>query len=99
MLEKKRAKRSKDKAFRERGEDGFMEADEETLGGGGVSFRKGEDSASRWPPFYGPRRPPVFFLSLNIFATPEFLSGCELAQMEREGPGVTGKIQERQKAL
>ena len=40
MLEKKRVKRSKNKAFRERGEDGFKEADEETLRGGGVSFRK-----------------------------------------------------------
>ena len=40
MLEKKRVKRGKNKAFGERGEDGSMEADEETLGGGGVSFRK-----------------------------------------------------------
>jgi hypothetical protein len=40
MLEKKRVKCSKDKAFREQGEDGFTEVDEETLGGGGVSFRE-----------------------------------------------------------
>jgi hypothetical protein len=40
MLEKKRVKCSKDKAFRERGKDGSVEVDEETLGGGGVSFRK-----------------------------------------------------------
>ncbi|KAG6330545.1 hypothetical protein ID866_8542 [Astraeus odoratus] len=38
MLEKKRARRENDKAFREKGDDGF-EADESTLLGGGDSFR------------------------------------------------------------
>ncbi|KIJ66561.1 hypothetical protein HYDPIDRAFT_86702 [Hydnomerulius pinastri MD-312] len=38
MLEKKRARRDNDRAFREKGEDGF-EADESTLLGGGDSFR------------------------------------------------------------
>lgn len=40
MLEKKRAKRENDKAFREKGDDGFVEADEKTLLGGGDSFRE-----------------------------------------------------------
>lgn len=40
MLEKKRAKRDNDKAFRERGDDGFIEADDNTLMGGGDSFRQ-----------------------------------------------------------
>jgi hypothetical protein len=65
----------------------------------GLASGKGEGSTSRRPPFYGPRRPLVFFLSLNVFATPEFLSGCEPAQMARDGWGMTGKIQERQKTL
>lgn len=39
MLEKKRAKRESDKAFREKGDDG-MEADDKTLMGGGESFRE-----------------------------------------------------------
>lgn len=38
MLEKKRARRENDKAFREKGDDGF-EADESTLLGGGDSFK------------------------------------------------------------
>jgi hypothetical protein len=38
MLEKKRARREDDRAFREKGDDGF-EADESTLLGGGDSFR------------------------------------------------------------
>ncbi|KAI0789510.1 hypothetical protein C8Q75DRAFT_765969 [Abortiporus biennis] len=38
MLEKKRAKRENDKAFREKGDDGY-EADESTLMGGGDSFK------------------------------------------------------------
>jgi len=38
MLEKKRAKRDADRAFREKGDDGF-EADESTLMGGSDSFR------------------------------------------------------------
>ncbi|KAL4068903.1 hypothetical protein V8B97DRAFT_768625 [Scleroderma yunnanense] len=38
MLEKKRARRENDRAFREKGDDGF-EADESTLLGGGDSFR------------------------------------------------------------
>lgn len=38
MLEKKRARREADSAFREKGDDGF-EADESTLLGGGDSFR------------------------------------------------------------
>jgi hypothetical protein len=38
MLEKKRARRETDRAFREKGDDGF-EADESTLLGGGDSFR------------------------------------------------------------
>jgi hypothetical protein len=38
MLEKKRAKRENDRAFRERGDDG-LEADESTLLGGGDSFQ------------------------------------------------------------
>ncbi|TFK56907.1 hypothetical protein OE88DRAFT_1640726 [Heliocybe sulcata] len=40
MLEKKRAKRESDRAFREKGDDGFVEADESTLMGGGDSFRE-----------------------------------------------------------
>lgn len=40
MMEKKRAKRDNDKAFREKGDDGFVEADEKTLLGGGDSFRE-----------------------------------------------------------
>ncbi|KAG8219279.1 hypothetical protein J3R82DRAFT_142 [Butyriboletus roseoflavus] len=38
MLEKKRARRENDRAFREKGDDGY-EADESTLLGGGDSFR------------------------------------------------------------
>ncbi|KAF9651925.1 hypothetical protein BDM02DRAFT_3138313 [Thelephora ganbajun] len=38
-LEKKRVKRENDKAFREKGDDGFMEADDKTLMGGGDSFK------------------------------------------------------------
>lgn len=38
MLEKKRARRENDRAFREKGEDGY-EADESTLLGGGDSFK------------------------------------------------------------
>jgi hypothetical protein len=38
MLEKKRVRRETDRAFREKGDDGF-EADESTLLGGGDSFR------------------------------------------------------------
>ena len=40
MLEKKRAKRESDKSFREKGDDGFMETDENTLMGGGDSFKQ-----------------------------------------------------------
>lgn len=40
MLEKKRVKRENDKAFREKGDDGFVEADDKTLMGGGDSFRE-----------------------------------------------------------
>lgn len=40
MLENKRAKRENDKAFRERGDEGFVETDEKTLMGGGDSFRE-----------------------------------------------------------
>lgn len=40
MLEKKRAKREGDRAFREKGDDGFVEADEKTLLGGGDSFKE-----------------------------------------------------------
>ena len=40
MLEKKRVKRESDKAFREKGDDGFVEADDKTLMGGGDSFRE-----------------------------------------------------------
>jgi hypothetical protein len=64
----------------------------------GLASEKGKGSASRRPPFYDPHRPPVFFLLLNVFATPELLSGCEPAQMAREGRGMTGKAQEQQKA-
>jgi len=39
MLEKKRARRENDRAFREKGDDGGFEADESTLLGGGDSFR------------------------------------------------------------
>ena len=39
-LEKKRVKRENDKAFREKGDDGFTEADDKTLMGGGDSFRE-----------------------------------------------------------
>jgi len=39
MLEKKRLKRDGDRAFREKGDDGFMEADEGTLMGGGNDFK------------------------------------------------------------
>lgn len=40
MLEKKKVKREGDRAFREKGDDGFMEADEGTLMGGGDSFKE-----------------------------------------------------------
>lgn len=40
MLEKKRVKREGDRAFREKGDDGFVEADEKTLLGGGDSFKE-----------------------------------------------------------
>ena len=40
ILEKKKAKRENDKAFREKGDDGFVESDEKTLLGGGDSFRE-----------------------------------------------------------
>lgn len=40
MVEKKRVKRENDKAFREKGDDGFMETDENTLMGGGDSFKQ-----------------------------------------------------------
>lgn len=40
MLEKKKAKRENDRAFRDRGDDGIVEADESTLMGGGDSFRE-----------------------------------------------------------
>ena len=40
MLEKKRVKRENDKAFREKGDDGFVEADDKTLMGGGDSFKE-----------------------------------------------------------
>lgn len=40
MLENKRAKRENDKAFREKGDDGFVEADDKTLMGGGDSFKE-----------------------------------------------------------
>jgi len=40
MLEKKRERREGDRAFREKGDDGFVEADEKTLMGGGDSFRE-----------------------------------------------------------
>lgn len=40
MLEKKRAKRENDRAFKERGDDGLLEADDKTLMGGGDSFRE-----------------------------------------------------------
>ena len=39
MLEKKRAKRESDKTFRERGDDGFVEADDNSLMGSGDSFK------------------------------------------------------------
>jgi hypothetical protein len=40
MVEKKRVKRENDKAFRERGDDGLMETDDNTLMGGGDSFKQ-----------------------------------------------------------
>lgn len=40
MMEKKRARREGDRAFREKGDDGFVEADEKTLLGGGDSFKE-----------------------------------------------------------
>jgi len=40
MLENKRVKRENDKSFRERGDDGFVEADDKTLMGGGDSFKE-----------------------------------------------------------
>jgi hypothetical protein len=40
LLEKKRVKRENDKAFREKGDDGFVEADDRTLMGGGDSFKE-----------------------------------------------------------
>jgi hypothetical protein len=40
MLEKKRVKRDSDRTFREKGDDGFMEADEGTLMGGGSDFKE-----------------------------------------------------------
>ena len=45
MLEKKKARREGDRAFREKGDDGFMETDETTLLGGGDSFKE------RWVSF------------------------------------------------
>ncbi|KAI6030982.1 hypothetical protein EDC04DRAFT_3142445 [Pisolithus marmoratus] len=51
MLEKKRARRENDRAFREKGDEGF-EADESTLLGGGDSFRdhlsRREAARRRW---------------------------------------------------
>lgn len=44
MLEKKRLKKDNDKAFREKGDDGFVETDEKILMGSGDSFRE------RWVP-------------------------------------------------
>lgn len=46
MLEKKRARRENDRAFREKGDDGH-EADESTLMGGGDSFKDQYD-CTRW---------------------------------------------------
>ena len=40
MLEKRRVKRENDKAFREKGDDGFIETDDHTLMGGGDSFKE-----------------------------------------------------------
>ena len=40
MMEKKRARREGDKAFREKGDDGMVETDEATLLGGGDSFKE-----------------------------------------------------------
>ena len=40
MLEKKRAKRENDRAFKEKADDGFLEADDKTLMGGGDSFKE-----------------------------------------------------------
>lgn len=40
MLENKRAKRENDKAFRERGDDGFMETDDNSLMGSGDGFKE-----------------------------------------------------------
>ncbi|TFY80226.1 hypothetical protein EWM64_g3779, partial [Hericium alpestre] len=40
MMEKKREKREGDRSFRERGDEGFVEADESTLMGGGDSFKE-----------------------------------------------------------
>jgi hypothetical protein len=40
MFEKKRVKCENDKAFKERGDDGFVEADDKTLMGGGDSFKE-----------------------------------------------------------
>jgi len=40
MLEKKRVKREDDRAFREKGDDGLLEADDKTLMGGGDSFKE-----------------------------------------------------------
>lgn len=45
MLEKKRARRDADRAFRDKGDDGF-EADESTLLGGGDSFQDRCESSS-----------------------------------------------------
>lgn len=39
QMEKKRARRDEDRAFRDRGDDAGLEADEGTLMGGGDSFR------------------------------------------------------------
>lgn len=51
MLEKKRARRENDKAFREKGDEG-LEADESTLLGGGDSFKdhiaRREAARRRW---------------------------------------------------
>jgi len=100
MLEKKRVKRENDKAFREKGDDGFVEADDKTLMGGGDSFRE------RWASF-GPLH---LCQSVRDLTTLFFLRYFRIAQRDanrlkwqEKKAGERGErmteIQERQRAI
>ena len=58
MLEKERVKQDNDKAFRARGEDGFMEP---SVCGGVVSGKDEGSSSHQPPPFSGLHLAPAFF--------------------------------------